>query len=424
VAASDVARLAPIADLFLTVLRGVAADGLLTRGYAAADDLDFRQWLTQHGAAQATVDGPIVSGMYDLVFGYDGGDRHHPAFSAGLGLQLANRMFFEYRGAIFWKMRAGMGDVVFAPLYTALRQRGVRFAFFHRLDALHVASDGASIGAITMGRQVALAAGVDEYEPLVRVKGLPVFPTRPDLDQLDAGPDLYRHDLESHACAWPDAAPVHLEAGRDYDSVVLAVSLGMVPHTCQELMHADGRWQAMVDHVATVPTHAWQVWLRPDERSLGWQDPAATVTGLGAPFDTFSSMSHTVPFEDWPPGSEPLTAASFCGVHGGEDVAAEAERFLDERAHELWPALLSAPARDLVVSQYCRVNTDPSDQYVQSRPGTGRFRLAAGDSGFTNLALAGDWIDSGLNAGCIEAAALAGRQAADAIEASLRAGDE
>ena len=31
-------------------------------------------------------------------------------------------------------MKAGMGDVVFAPMYLALRNRGVKFRFFHRLD--------------------------------------------------------------------------------------------------------------------------------------------------------------------------------------------------------------------------------------------------------------------------------------------------
>ena len=35
-------------------------------------------------------------------------------------------------------MTAGMGDVVMAPLYQALRKRGVQFEFFHRVDALHL----------------------------------------------------------------------------------------------------------------------------------------------------------------------------------------------------------------------------------------------------------------------------------------------
>ena len=79
--------------------------------------------------------------MYDLVFAYVDGDRDRPRFCAGLGLFLAGKFFFDYRGSLFWRMRAGMGDVVFAPLYQALRARGVRFAFFHRLDRLRLDRD-------------------------------------------------------------------------------------------------------------------------------------------------------------------------------------------------------------------------------------------------------------------------------------------
>ena len=75
-----------------------------------------------------------MHGHYDLSFAYEGGDPGRPRFPAGLALHLTMRMFLDYKGALFWKMRAGMGDVVFAPLYQALRRRGVRFRFFHRLD--------------------------------------------------------------------------------------------------------------------------------------------------------------------------------------------------------------------------------------------------------------------------------------------------
>jgi hypothetical protein len=66
-------------------------------------------------------------------------------------------------------------------------------------------------------------------------------------------------------------------------------------------------------------------------------------------------------------------------------------------------------------SQYLRANIDPSDRYVLSLPGTGRYRLRADESGYSNLVLAGDWIDSGLNAGCIEAAVMSGIEAANAV---------
>ena len=66
-------------------------------------------------------------------------------------------------------------------------------------------------------------------------------------------------------------------------------------------------------------------------------------------------------------------------------------------------------------AQYLRANVDPSDRYVLSLPGTGRLRLRADESGYDNLMLAGDWVDTGLNAGCIEAAVMSGIQAANAV---------
>ena len=99
---------------------------------------------------------------------------------------LIGQVLFEYKGALFWKMTAGMGDVVIAPLYQVLRRRGVRFEFFHRVDALHLDADRHGVDAITIGRQVRLADGIEDYEPLTTVRGLPVFPDRPLAEQLSS----------------------------------------------------------------------------------------------------------------------------------------------------------------------------------------------------------------------------------------------
>jgi hypothetical protein len=233
---------------------------------------------------------------------------------------------------------------------------------------------------------------------------------------------------------------VRLEAGRDYDHLVLAVSLGMVPHVAPQLLERSEHWRAMVDHVGTVATQAVQLWLGPDERAHGWVHPPATITGCGEPLDTFASMSQTLPFETWPEGEEPRTAASFCavldeevagGAHPRSTVAEGAAGFLEARGANLWPAaarpdggfrweLLAgaepgAEGTDALRSQYVRANVDPSDRYVQSLPGSAAHRLPADGSGYANLALAGDWIDTGLNAGCIEAATLGGLQAANSV---------
>ena len=68
----------------------------------------------------------------DIIYldGAEGGDRARPRFPAGLGVQLSGRMLFDFKGAIFWRMQAGMGEVIFAPVYEALARRGVEFRFF------------------------------------------------------------------------------------------------------------------------------------------------------------------------------------------------------------------------------------------------------------------------------------------------------
>jgi uncharacterized protein with NAD-binding domain and iron-sulfur cluster len=436
---ADGRRASEVADLVITCLQGAIRDGLVLdpAGFAAIDQLDFREWLAGHGAYPETLESPLVRGMYDLVFAYEHGDPKRPRFAAGLGLFLAGKLFFEYRGSIFWRMQAGSGDVVFAPLYQALRARGVRFAFFHRLDGLHVAAGGGSIAAVSLARQERLADGRAEYDPLVRVKGLPCFPSRPRAEQLAGSPRL---DLES---AWGDRSAeelVLLRAGEDFDDVVLATSLGMLPHVCGELLERSPRWREMLRRVATVPTQSLQTWLRSGESELGWLDPGATVSAYLAPFDTYASMSHLIAREDWADGRRPRTIACFCSVLPTDAAAdpdaahrlvrANAVDHLTHFAGQIWPHAVTGDGdfrwdllcaedggarEERLDSQFWSANVDPSDQYVQSLPGTGVHRLRADQSGYTNLFLAGDWIDCGLNAGCIEAAVMAGLQAANAL---------
>jgi hypothetical protein len=69
-------------------------------------------------------------------------------------------------------------------------------------------------------------------------------------------------------------------------------------------------------------------------------------------------------------------------------------------------------------SQFWRANVEPSERYVLSLQGTGRYRLDPGNSGFDNLFLAGDWTRNGFDVGCVEAAALSAKLAAAAIAKS------
>ena len=194
-----------LVSMVTAVVRGIVAESLVTdpRGFRAIDDQDFGDWILAHGGHPDVLEYPLIRGVYDLVFGFEDGDADRPAFGAGLMIFLIGLVLFEYKGAIFWKMTAGMGDIVIAPLYQALKRRGVRFEFFHRLDGLHLDPARQNIESITMGRQAWPADGVDEYAPLVTVRGLPVFPDVPRAEPWGSGISLRRPPRRRD----PDAAP-------------------------------------------------------------------------------------------------------------------------------------------------------------------------------------------------------------------------
>jgi uncharacterized protein with NAD-binding domain and iron-sulfur cluster len=332
---------------------------------------------------------------------------------------------------------------VIAPIYEALRRRGVEFEFFHRLDALHLDDRRHAIAAITLGRQVRLAAGVDRYEPLIRVQGLPVFPDRPLADQIQTRAGI--ETSESHFGCRDDAETRVLRRGVDFDHVVLAVSIGMVEIVAGELIADRPEWREMTRHVSTVATQAFQVWLRTGEHELGWAETAVTTSAYIPPFHTWASMPQTLWAESWPDHERAQAVAYFCGELAAEwptardhvdyvrdceeRVRAGAATHLDRNMGLYlpgavtddgfaWHLLVGADGQrgsEALASQHISVNIDPSDRYVQSLPGTDRYRLRPDESGYDNLVLAGDWTDSGLNAGCIEAAVLSGLQAANAL---------
>ncbi|MFI5509357.1 FAD-dependent oxidoreductase [Mycobacterium sp. NPDC051804] len=431
-------------SLVTATARGIMVDGLITdpRGFRAANDEDYAEWVMRHGAHPDILEFPVLRAMYNMVFGYEKGHLERPKVAAGIGMLLFGMLLFTYKGAIFWKMTAGMGDIVIAPVYEVLRRRGVKFEFFHRVDALHLDAHRNYIDAITMGRQVWLADNVDHYEPLTRVHELPVFPNRPLAQQIQSKDGI--EGLESHFGTRDDAEQRVLRRGVDFDRVVLAVSLGMVPVVAQELVDDRPEWRAMTTHVRTIGSIGLQVWLRPDHRELGMATPAITASGYVPPIDTFSSMQQTLWAEDWPAHDRPQTVAYFCGALDVEWPTADEAEYVD-RSHRIaetealnfldhlvgvhlpgavtdegfaWHLLAGANGhRDgaALATQHLSVNIDPSDRYVLSIPGTDRYRLRPDEGYYDNLVLAGDWTDSGLNAGCIEAAVLSGLQAANAI---------
>jgi uncharacterized protein with NAD-binding domain and iron-sulfur cluster len=432
-------------SLITAVVRGVIVDNLVTdsRGFRSVNDEDFGEWILRHGGHPDVLESPLVRGIYDLVFGYQDADHERPACAAGLTIFLIGMVLFGYKGSIFWKMTAGMGDVVIAPLYQALRHRGVEFEFFHRVDALHLDDRRQRVESITIGRQVALAGGVTRYEPLTTVRGLPVFPDAPLGDQVVARSPT--HDLESHFGKREDVETRLLRRGVDFDHLVLAVSIGMIPIIAEELVADRPEWLDMTTHVRTVATQAFQIWLRPTEPALGWPKPGATISAYLRPFETWASMPQTLWAEDWPTDDRPGTVAYFCGSLDAEwptpeavpsyvrryreQVHNEAADYIDRHLRLYFPnafdengfdwRLLSGVTHQTgtaaLATQHVSVNIDPSDRYVQSVPGSDKYRLRPDESGYDNLVLAGDWTDCGLNAGCVEAAVMSGLQAANVL---------
>ena len=112
-----------IIDLVIAIVVGIVRHGLLyhPKGFDAINHYECLEWLRMNGASETSVKSGFVRALYDLAFAY-GEEGPEPGLAAGQALRGSLRMLFTYRGAFFWKMRAGMGDVVFAPFYRGAAQ--------------------------------------------------------------------------------------------------------------------------------------------------------------------------------------------------------------------------------------------------------------------------------------------------------------
>jgi uncharacterized protein with NAD-binding domain and iron-sulfur cluster len=345
-----------------------------------------------------------------------------------------------------------MGDTVFTPLYEVLaHQRGVRFEFFRRVRALRPSSDGRHVERIVVSRQANAKRAT--YAPLVDVKGLPCWPSAPLWDQLEGGDDMRKHpeqfDFESAWCS-AEVGQETLELGRDFDAVVLGISVAALPVVAADLIERNPRWRSMIAWTKTVQTQSLQLWLEPDLDGLGWTAGTTVMTAYAEPFDSWGEMSHLLEREDWSGAGAPQSVQYLCGVlddakpipplsdadfprREHERVRSNAIDWLGAHVGHLWPRAAAPPdGRALdwsnlvdpqgrsgaarLDAQFWRANIDPTERYVLSVPGSIEKRLAPGDSGFTNLYVAGDWTRTSLDCGCAEAAIESGLLAARALQ--------
>jgi uncharacterized protein with NAD-binding domain and iron-sulfur cluster len=426
--------------LFETVDLGVSvAVGLLRGGYlmnpATLDKLDveLQTWLKKQGASPLAYDvhqSALLRALYDLVFAYVNGDPAQPSFEAGVALRCMLFIVGAYKGAIFWKMQAGMGDVVFGPIYQVLKNRGVKFEFFHRVAGLDLNPAGTAVVAIRMDVQATLKNPRTGYAPLLVCENLPSWPAQPLYDQLVQGHALQQggYDLESFWTTWVNPSTKTLKVGADFDQVVLGISIGALPYLFSELAELPVSFQLMLKNVQTVRTQAMQLWVNRRLDDLGWTQGSVVLDAFANPLNTWAVMDQLIPRENWPAGSVE-GIHYFCGpMVGGipprQDTHAPAEalalvkaaagRFIQNDLPFLWPKMNNPALK--IVSQYLRANINPTERYVLSLPGSTQYRLRANESGLDNVVLAGDWTNNGFNAGCVEAATMSGIQASNAIQ--------
>lgn len=436
-----------LADLTVVSILGMIEDGVIEKGFDVINNYDYRQWLKLHGASQLTIDSAIVQGVYGLVFGGKG----QYTFEAGTAIRGLLRMFFTYKGHIYYRMMAGMGDAIFAPMYEVLVKRGVKFQFFNKVTNLGLDKEGKTIDTISIDVQATLAKGYSSYDPLVKVKDLPCWPNFPNVKQLEQGNEILKGniDLESYYSTWKPVERQALQKGKDFDMVLLGISIGAFPTIAKELLHKSKTWQDMVKYVVPVSTIAYQLWLSSSIQEMEWpyiKDGLSLLGTYQEPYDTWSDMSDLIGRENWPSADMPENIAYFCGPtpqpnaneilknamesNFGDpsfpvkqtDLAKKfAYSYLQKLVAPLWPGIcqngfdFSKLVGDFN-DQFFRANIDPTELYVMSFTGSSAYRLKADQTAlFGNLYITGDWIDNGFNAGCIEATAMAGLQAARAI---------
>jgi uncharacterized protein with NAD-binding domain and iron-sulfur cluster len=441
-----------VVDLMMAIVRGSIEDGVIEADdFGVVDDVDLRDWLLAHGATRDSVDCALIRGIvYDLGFAYEEGDPQRPSCAAGTALRGLLRAFFTYRGSLLWKLNGGMGDVVFLPFYELLVKRGVEVSFFHRVEAVRAQNGLIETIEIDVQAQVPPGASPRSYvtPPTVATAGGPVLSWPSDPSALvgrGVTPATYESWYAGRAAAHVDTKVLRRGAPDGFDLVVFGLPIACVPNVAGDLIAQSPRWKGAVDHLRTVPTQAMQLWLDWPAPRLAEVDPGIVLSGYVEPFDTWADMPQLVSQERV---SGSATVAYFCNVladtpppqRGHADewldeqqalVHAQALRFLTRDVGWLWPkavdpvtreldwARLVGPAKNVgparLDAQYLRANVEPSERYVLSVPGSGKYRIRPDDTGFGNLYAVGDWTACGLDAGYVEGAVISGMLAANAI---------
>lgn len=466
-------RLWILFDVGQAIIRGMLESRIRRpEDWDTINDRELRDWIQPLLLDESNLTSAVVAANYSLFFSFPLGSQQAMT-EAGSATRAALWLLTGYTGAVMWRMNAGMGDTIFAPIYHVLRSPpfNVKFRFFHKVTALHLSPDGRSIANIECHQQATMRNGDPEgYEPFVTdPMGLDCWPSTPKFALLNEGGALESgwedFNLESDWSQWTGGTEhLNFSVGADqtnrFQHVVLGIPVAAIPTICSPwIQHEPGdSIRTMCDHVSTVQTQAYQIWLSKDNVDLG----STLCDGVDRPvattyepsIDTYCDMTHLRDHEAWPKDSKPSHIAYFCGVMLQEisfvatlpfphfippksDKLFAKRQFgrtrtnsiamLRDSMRAIWPNAYSRQSTafdwDLLFDssqvgesrfddQFYRANVDESERYVLTLPTTSACRLTGKESGFDNLVLAGDWTRNGLYMGCIEGAAISGIQAA------------
>ena len=367
-----------------------------------------------------------------------------------------------------WKFSAGTAETIVSPLYNVLKSRGVKFNFFHKVEKIHY-SNNDEIEKVTIGEQVKLTVPV--YQPFIRprVHGLDCWPDKPNYDQID--PEQARQlqeekiNLESNWSGWKNYKTHVLEKGKDFDQIICGIAISGLDSICHDIINKSTPWQSMMTNVATVQTQGVQLWLNKTNSEMGmnkkeWGIPMTEqgITDTYAnPINSWVDMTNLIQYESWKGVQIPKNLAYFCGpMRDSPDIWQAIKhpdkfpnfpkeqdlvvrqmtlQWLNDNIGFLWADATTHEAPegldlDLLVvvkerlgmkgwerlqQQFFRANIDPAERYTLSLPDSAKYRMKTDDSGYTNLFLCGDWIDTGYNMGCVEVTVMSGLMAAQAV---------
>ncbi len=447
-------RVLRMIELGLVCVEGIYTDVYDSKtgiyNWDAINDYDFREWLCKHGASKELLEFSIVRFIYYGTFGnvYGGnGTIEQGKIGADIGVKMVTKIS-NYKGCFVWYLAAGTGGTFLAPLTLVLKNRGVKFEYFHKATKIAY-SDNENIQEIEIDVQVDLKKEISEYNPFIIQKGIHQWTSEPDLSQIDPVQakriEQENINLESSFTDWKPVGSKILKKGKDFDLIILATSIQPIKYIAKDIISKNLQWKNMVDNIATTPTLNVQFWLNKTDKELGFdhgqwgmQEGQYANTVIYEDYlYSWTSMSYLEKIENWK-NHEPHQISYWCGVwpentgvknHRIPALKNHTHKWMNSNMEWFWPNAIKNDEFDynLLCSnketlsekfddQFFQINDDPTMQYVLGRPGTNQFRIKSDETGYKNLFFAGDWTDFGLNVGYMEGTVQSGIQCANGIK--------